>query len=90
MVEMAWLLSKFEKYKPSFWFAGVGLLVLRLVQTSLMALVRTQRAQAALVSIITLVALALVVDLSPMRRASETRVVVLSQALIFFRVTCIP
>ena len=82
-VEMAWLLPKFEKYTPSFWFAGVGLLVLRLIQTSLMALVRTQRVQAALVSLITIVAFSLLRELSPMRRDSDNRVVVLSQALIF-------
>ena len=82
-VEMAWLMPKFEKYTPSFWFAGVGLLVLRLIQTSLMALVRTQRVQAALVSFVTLVALSLLRELSPMRRVSDNRVVVLSQAQIF-------
>jgi hypothetical protein len=80
---MAWLLPKFEKYSPSFWFAGVGLLLLRLVQTSLMALVRTQRVQAALVCIFTLIGLSLVVEFSPMRLASDNRVVVLSQALIY-------
>ena len=82
-VEMAWLLPKFETYAPSFWFAGVGLLVLRLVQTSLMALVRTQRVQAAVVSLVTLVSVSLLRELSPMRLASDNRVVVLSQALIF-------
>ena len=82
-VEMAWLLPSFELYKPSFWFAGVGLLVLRLFQTSLMALVRTQHVQAALVSLVTLVAFSLLDKLSPMRCASDNHVVVLSQALIF-------
>lgn len=82
-IEIAWLLPKFEKYQPSFWFAGVALLLLRLVQTSLMALVRTQRMQAALVCVFTLVALSLVIEFSPMRRASDNRVVVLSQALIY-------
>lgn len=82
-VKMAWLLPKFETFLPSFWFAGVGLLVLRLVQTTLMALVQTQRAQAAIVSIVTLVAFSTLRELSPMRRASDNRVLVLSQALIF-------
>ena len=82
-VEMSWLVPNFELYKPSFWFAGVGLLVLRLVQTSLMALVRAQRIQAALMSLVTLVAFSLLDKLSPMRRKSDNHVVVLSQALIF-------
>ena len=83
-VEMAWLLPKFEKYKPNYWFCGVGLLVVRLThQTSLMALVRTQRVQAALVSLSTLVTCSLLRELSPMRRESDNRVAVLAQALIF-------
>ena len=82
-VEMAWLLPKFEKFRPELWFAGVAMLVLRLIQTSLMALVRTQRVQAAVVSLVTMIALCLLRELAPMRRPSDNRVVVLSQALIF-------
>jgi len=80
---MAWLLPKFEKFRPELWFAGVAMLVLRLIQTSLMALVRTQRVQAAVVSLVTIIALCLLRELAPMRRPSDNRVVVLSQALIF-------
>jgi hypothetical protein len=82
-VEMAWLLPKFEKFKPEFWHCGVVSLVLRLAQTSLMALLPSQNAQAAIVSLLTLVALSLIIELSPMRRASDNRVAVLSQGLIF-------
>ena len=82
-VEMAWLLPKFEKFRPELWFAGVAMLVLRLIQTSLMALVRTQRVQAAVVSLVTIVAFSMLREVAPMRRPSDNRVVVLSQALIF-------
>ena len=80
-VEMAWLLPKFEKFKPEFWHYGVVSLVLRLVQTSLMALLPSQNVQAAIVSLVTLVALFLMLELSPMRLASDNRIAVLSQEL---------
>ena len=82
-MNMTWLLSKFEKFKPSFWAAGVGLLVLRLLQTSLMAIVRTQRVQAAIVCVLTLIAVSVLQELSPMQRDSDSRIAVLSQQLIF-------
>ena len=82
-VDMAWLLPKVEKFRPELWFAGVAMLVLRLIQTSLMALVRTQRVQAAVVSLVTIVAFSMLREVAPMRRSSDNCVVVLSQALIF-------
>ena len=82
-VEMLWLLPKFEKFRPSAWWAGVGMLVLRLFQTSLMALVRTQLEQATIVSCVTLISISLLRELSPMRVASDNQVAVLAQALVF-------
>ena len=38
--DMSWLRPKFEKFRPNQWHAGVRQLVLRLLQTSFMALVR--------------------------------------------------
>ena len=58
-VEMRWLLPKFDKFKPGLWHTGVSLLVLRLLQTSFMALVRTQKAQAAIMCCVTLVSISM-------------------------------
>ena len=44
-IEMTWLLPKFEKYRPDVWYAGVCLLVLRLLQTSVVVFVKTQKVQ---------------------------------------------
>ena len=87
--EMRWLLPKFNKYKPSLWYAGVGFLVLRLMQTSLMALVRSQHAQAVIACCVTLVSASAQRELSPFRRASDNHVALLSQWLIFLWVNFI-
>ena len=48
-----------------------------------MALVHTQRVQAAVVCSITLIAIALLRELAPMRHASDNHVAVLAQSLVF-------
>ena len=40
--DMRWLLPKFDKFKSDQWYIGVCLLVLRLLQTSFMAMVRNR------------------------------------------------
>ena len=45
--DLNWLRPKFEKFRPNQWHAGVRQLVLRLLQTSIMALVRAMRSLAA-------------------------------------------
>ena len=82
-VEMSWLLPKFEKFRPSVWYAGVCLLVLRLLQTSFVALFNTQRDQAAIVSLLSLLAACCLREIAPMRNPSDNQVAVLSQMLVF-------
>lgn len=82
-VEMQWLLPQFEEFTPAQWYTGTMLLVIRLVQTSLMALVPSQFAQAAIMCCVTLVAILLQSELSPYRRASDNHVALLSQVLVF-------
>ena len=81
--EMLWLLPIFEKFKASHWQWSAGLLVIRLYQTSLMALVRTQVAQATFMCCITIMSIALQCAYSPMRLASDNQMALLAQILIF-------
>ena len=81
--EMQWLLPKIEKFKASQWYASVEFLLLRLFQTSFMALLRTQETQAALMCYLSVLSALLLQKLDPMRVATDTDVIVLAQALIF-------
>ena len=81
--EMVWLLPKFEKFKADKWHWSAGLLVFRLYQTSFMALIRTQVAQATIMCCVTLLAIALQSAFSPMRLASDNQIALLAQVLIF-------
>ena len=65
------------------WFSGVLLLLLRLLQTSGMALVQSQDVQAAIVCSITLISILLHSTFSPMRRVSDNHVALLAQVLVF-------
>ena len=71
-----------SQQKPSHWYAGTALLVLRLVQTSFMALVRTQREQAAIMCCVTLVSATVQRELSPYRRSSDNHVAYLTHMLV--------
>ena len=81
--EMQWLLPRFDKFKHTQYHAGVRLLVLRLLKTSLMPLVRDQFAQASIMSLITLMSISMQHEYSPYRRDSDNQVALLSQWLIF-------
>ena len=81
-VEIQWLLPKFEKFRTSEWFAGIYLLLLRLLQTTFMALVPSQLAQSAMMCCITMGAILLQSDRAPYRRASDNRIALLSQVLV--------
>ena len=81
--EMRWLTPKFEKFRPSLYLMGVVLLGLRLLQTSFIALVRTQIVQAAIVCFVTLASALVQTQLSPYRRNSDNHVALLVQCLVF-------
>jgi len=81
--ELRWLQPKFEKFRAGVPFTGVLLLLLRLLQTSFMALVRTQLSQATIVCCVTLVSCLLHSELAPMRRPSDNHVALLAQVLVF-------
>ena len=80
--EMKWLLPKFEAFTPAQWYASIVLLVIRLIRTSLMALVPSQFVQAIIMCCVTQVAILLQSELSPYRRASDNHVALLSQVLV--------
>ena len=68
---------------PERWYAGICYLVVRLIQTSFMAMIRTQMLQAILVCSFTLLVCVVQREFSPMRRASDNHVALLAQMLIF-------
>ena len=74
-------------FKPTQWFAGVLLLVLRLLQTTFMALVPSQLVQAAIMCFITLLSISMQSELAPYRRASDNRVALLAHWLVFLWVS---
>ena len=80
--EIRWVLPKFEKFLPEYWYSSIVLLVLRLLQTSFMALVPSQLLQAVIMMSVTLLAISLQSEFSPYRRKSDNRVALLSQWLI--------
>ena len=79
---MRWLSPKFEMFAPSRWYAGVVLLVIRLLQTSLMALVANQLVQATVMCCITLLSISLH-NAAPYQRASDNHTALLAQWLVF-------
>ena len=81
--ELRWLLPKFEKFRPELWFSGVLLLLLRLMQTSFMAFVRSQIKQAAIVCFVSLISILLHSTFAPMRRSSDNHVALMTQVLVF-------
>ena len=81
--DLRWLLPKFEKFRPELWFSGVLLLLVRLLQTSFMAFVRSQLKQAAIVCFVSLVSVIAHSEFSPMRRSSDNHVALMAQVLVF-------
>ena len=80
--EIGWLLPKFEKFQPEYWYWGIVLLALRLLQTSFMALVPSQYVQASIMLCVTLFSISLQSECSPYRRPSDNRVALLAQWLV--------
>ena len=69
--KQGWLMTKLDVYKPSaFWIHPV-LLILRLSQSSVLALFRQQHMLAACSSCVAIIGVALVQETSPYRRSSE-------------------
>ena len=69
--QQGWLMTKLDVYKPSaFWIHPV-LLLLRLSQSSVLALFRQQHMLAACSSCVAIIGVALVQETSPYRRSSE-------------------
>ena len=70
-VELMHLVPKFERFTAEAWFTHIFLLVLRLAQTSLMALIPSQGIQACLACQFAIVGVVVLRELSPYRRPSE-------------------
>ena len=86
-LEMQWLMPKFEQFRPTAWYFGIVLLLFRLMQTSFLALVPTQRVQSAIMCAITLASILVQSELAPYRRSSDNQVALLAQVLVFFWVS---
>ena len=74
---LKYLVHQFEKFRPTHWYMGVCLLLLRLFQTCLMTVIKSQLAQAATMGCITLCAAFLQNNLSPYRRQTDNHVALL-------------
>ena len=81
--EIQWLIPKFEEFLPAYWYHGVVLLVLRLLQTSFIALVPSQNIQAIAMCSVTQFSILLQSELAPYRRTTDNRVALLAQVLVF-------
>ena len=66
-----WLMTKLDVYKPSGFWIHPGLLLLRLLQSSILALFRQQHMLAACSSFVAIIGVGLVRETSPYRRSSE-------------------
>ena len=80
---LVWLASKVERYTADAWWMGRFELVLRLCQTSLMALVTNRSVQAALASCLAVVGVVVNREVAPYRRGSDNTVAELTQALLW-------
>ena len=80
---LSYLVHQFEIFSPSRWYAGVCLLVLRLLQTTLMTTIPTQLVQAAVACLLALGAVSTQREFSPYRRPSDNHVAVLVHWLVF-------
>ena len=81
--EIQWLIPKFEEFLPAYWYHGVVLLVLRLLQTSFIALLPSQLVQAIAMCSVTQFSILLQSELAPYRRTTDNRVALLAQVLVF-------
>ena len=66
-----WLMTKLDVYKPSAYWIHPALLILRLSQSSLLALFRQQHMLVACSSCVAIVSVILMEETSPYRRPSE-------------------
>jgi len=69
--EHGWLMTKLDVYIPSAFWIHPALLVLRLLQSSILALFRQQHVLAACSSLIAIIGVGLIQETSPYRRSSE-------------------
>lgn len=81
---LLWLIPRFEKFVPDCWFMGILLLVQRLLQTTLMSIIKQQGIMASWASVIGLAGVTVQRELNPYRRASDNDVAIYAQGLVFF------
>jgi len=80
---LGWIVKKFEKFCPGRWYAGLFLLVLRILMTSVLVLIPKQNMQAAVASIIVMVGACVLQEAQPYRRGSDNQVELLAQYCVF-------
>ena len=81
--KLEWLVPRFDQFQPNMWWIGTFNLVVRLCQSSLLALLKHQPIQAALASGVTQLAICVQNNLNPHRRESDNMVALYAQWLIF-------
>ena len=83
LLALEWLSPRFHAYQPDCWWVGTFNLVVRLCQSSLLAVFAHQPIQAALASGITQVAICVQCNLEPYRRKSDNTTALYAQWLVF-------
>jgi len=69
--DLMWLSSKIDKFEPLRWWAAAFLILMRIMQTSVMALITNPSLQAAVASLIALVGVSVQTHAAPYRRSSD-------------------
>ena len=81
--DLMWMSSKVDKFDAPCWWTSSYLIVMRILQTSAMALIATPSLQAAVMSLIALVGVSVQTHAAPYRRASDNHAALVAAWLLF-------
>jgi len=81
--DLMWLSSKLDKFQPQSWWTSSYLVAMRILQTSAMVFIKNPSAQAAMASLIALIAVSVQTHTAPYRRASDNRAALVATWVIF-------
>ena len=86
--DLMWVSSKIDKFDAPCWWTSSYLIVMRILQTSAMALIATPSIQAAVASLIALVGVSVQTHAAPYRRASDNHAALVAAWLLFTCCCC--
>jgi len=81
--DLMWMSSKIDKFEALCWWTSSYLIVMRIMQTSAMALIEKPSLQAAVASLIALVGVSVQTHAAPFRRASDNHAALVAAWLLF-------